>query len=54
MPRPVDPNSRTIAVTIKVNREEEAKLRRLGGTPGKGLRQALNRYWQTSLLRSEK
>lgn len=38
MPRPPDPNSRTVPVTIKVTRAEAAFLKNLGGTPGKGLR----------------
>lgn len=53
MPRASDPNSRTTPVTIKVTRAEADKLRRLGGTPGKGLRKALERFWSTSMLRSD-
>ena len=41
MPRPVDPNSRTTPVTIKVTRTEADLLRRIGGSTGKGLRKVL-------------
>jgi hypothetical protein len=54
MPRSPDPNSRTTPVTIKVTRDEAEKLSRLGGSPGKGLRQVLNKHWMRSILRSEK
>lgn len=55
MPRPRDPNSRTIPVTIKVNRSEAELLRRMGGTAGKGLRKVLADYIRSGrhLMRSE-
>lgn len=54
MPRPRDPNSRTTPITIKVTRAEADKLRILGGgSPGKGLRRALNDYWRRAPHRSE-
>lgn len=55
MPRPSDPNSRTTPVTIKVTRSEADLLRRMGGTPGKGLRKVFADYIRSGkyLLRSE-
>jgi hypothetical protein len=54
MPRASNPNSRTVPVTVKVTSEEAEKLTRIGGSPGKGLRQVLNKHWMRSILRSEK
>lgn len=55
MPRPIDPNSRTIPVTIKVTKAEADLLRRMGGSTGKGLRKVLADYLRSGayLLRSE-
>lgn len=55
MPRPIDPNSRTTPVTIKVTRSEADLLRRMGGSTGRGLRKVLAEYLRSGayLLRSE-
>jgi hypothetical protein len=44
MPRTPDPNSRRFPVTVKVSRAEREALRRIGSTPGLGLRRLLDRH----------
>lgn len=41
-----DPSSKTITISVKVNRTEHALLRALarGGTAGKGLRRLIDKY----------
>lgn len=41
-----DPSSKTITISVKVNRTEHAALRALagGGTAGKGLRRLIDKY----------
>lgn len=54
MPKDPSPTARNIPITIKVSQVESDRLRRLGQTPGKGLRLALTKYWTMSMLRGEK
>ena len=44
MSRPTSPQSRNVAVTIKVNKAEARVLKSIGGTPGKGLRWMLTNF----------
>lgn len=41
-----DPSSRTITISVKVNKQEHAALRSLagGGTAGKGLRRLIDKF----------
>lgn len=39
-----DPSSRSITVSVKVNRREALILKALGGTPGKGLRRLIDTH----------
>jgi hypothetical protein len=42
-----NPNSRSIPVTIKITPNERDRLRRIGGSAGKGLRRVLSKHWLT-------
>lgn len=44
MPRSPSPESRNVAITIKVNKAEARVLKSIGGTPGKGLRWVLTNF----------